>query len=344
MDTQPTTSATTLRLFTEALEALRVDWRAILRSCDIDPAQLADPEARIPQDRFQHVWIAAQEWTGDPCIGLHAGVRIHAHAVNLFGYLMLSSTTLGDGLRRVAHYQRVLIAVPWVAIDDSGVGVRVRVGTEHGDSEFRAIHAEYVAALVLQILGWVSETEIEPSEARFEHEPRGELSEYRRLLRCPVRFSADRNELVLDARTLDRPSIHADDALARVHEEFAHRLLASEEEATLTRRVRRALAEHLESGAVDLASVARQLGLSARSLQRRLAEERTSFREILENLRRELASEHLERHATPIAAVAYLTGFSEVSAFTRAVRRWFGLTPARLRREASRRGASPPSD
>lgn len=344
MDNQPTTSATTLRMFTEALGALRVDWRAILRSCGIDPAQLAEPEARIPQDRFQRVWIAARELTRDPCIGLHAGERIHAHAVNLFGYLMLSSTTLGDGLRRVARYQRVLAAVPWIAIDDSGAGVRVRVGIEHGDPEFRAIHAEYVAALVLQVLGWVSETKIEPSEARFEHEPRGELSEYRRVLRCPVRFSADRNELVLHARTLDRPSIHANEGLARVHEEFAERLLASEEKAEVTRRVQRALAERLEPAPPGLASVARLLGMSARSLQRRLAEEETSFREVLEKLRRDLARNHLERHRTPIAAVAYLTGFSDVSAFTRAVRRWFGHTPARLRREASRRGAFRPPD
>jgi AraC-like DNA-binding protein len=342
MDTQPTTSATTLRLFTEALEALRVDWRAMLRSCGIDPAQLAEPEARIPQDHFQRVWIAAREWTGDPCIGLHAGERIHAHAVNLFGYLMLSSTTLGDGLRRIARYQRVLTGVPWIAIDDSGAGVRVRVGVERGDPEFRAIHAEYVAALVLQVLGWVSETKIEPREVRFEHEPRGELSEYRRFLRCPVRFSADRSELVLHAGTLDRPSIHADEALARVHEEFAERLLASEEEAEVTRRVQQAVAERLESSPRGLASVARLLGMSARTLQRRLAEEQTTFREVVEKLRRDLARDHLEQRRTPIAAVAYLTGFSDVSAFTRAVRRWFGRTPARLRQEASHQGTFRP--
>jgi hypothetical protein len=148
--------------------------------------------------------------------------------VNLFGYLMLSSATVGSGLRRVARYQPVLTGVPWIAIDDSGAAVRARVGVEYGGPESRAIHAEYVAALVLHFMGWVSETDVRPMEARFEHSPRGELSEYRRCLRCPVKFSADRNELVLDARTLDRPSIHAEEALARVHVEFAQRLLASE--------------------------------------------------------------------------------------------------------------------
>jgi AraC-like DNA-binding protein len=159
-----------------------------------------------------------------------------------------------------------------------------------------------------------------------------------------VGFSADRNELVLHAGTLDRPSVHANEALARVHEEFAERLLASEENAEVTRRVQRALAERLESAPPGLASVARQLGMSARSLQRRLAEEKTSFREVVEKLRRELARDHLERRRTPIAAVAYLTGFSDASAFTRAVRRWFGRTPARLRQDATRRVAFSPPD
>jgi AraC-like DNA-binding protein len=335
MGSEPTTSATTLRLFAEALADLGVDWESILSSCGIDPAELHDPEARIPQDRFHRIWIAASEFTGDPCIGLHAGARIHPHAVNLFGYLMLSSATLGDGLERVARFQRVLTEQPWMTLDDSGACVRIRVGIEHGDAELRAIHAEYVSPLVLQVLSWVSESDIAPTEARFEHEARGEPSEYERILGCPVKFAAEQSDLVLTTETLDRPSIHANERFARLHQEFAEQLLASEKETRSAPRVRRALAECLESGAPGLPSVARRLGMSPRSLQRRLSEEQTSFSEVLEMLRRDIARDQLQRHDTPIAEVAYLTGFSEVSAFTRAVRRWFGRSPGRLRRESA---------
>ncbi len=329
-----TTSATTLRLFVEALRALGADWRAILRRSGIEPAELTDPDARIAQDRFERVWISARDATGDPCIGLHAGERIHAHAVNLLGYLLLSSATLGAGLRRVDRYQVALMAEPWIALRESGTSIRVRVGAERGDPGFRAIHAEYVAALVLQSLGWVSEARVDPVEASFEHEAACDRSDYQRALRCPVKFGAGQSELVLAAETLDLPSVHADPALARLHEEFGETLLAREGHPEMTRRVRRTLVERLESEAQDLASVARRLGMSRRSLQRRLAEEETTFRALLDHLRRDLARHHLERRATPIEAVAYLTGFSEVSAFTRAVRRWFGRTPARMREEA----------
>lgn len=202
------------------------------------------------------------------------------------------------------------------------------------DPVFRAIHAEYVAALVLHLLAWVSETRVDPVEGRFEHEAACDPADYQRTLRCPVKFGAGQSELVLDAETLERPSLHADRTLAKVHEEFGEMLLAREGHPEVTRRVRKALAGLLESEARDLASVARRLGMSARSLQRRLAEEETSFSALLDDVRRELARHHLERRATPIEAVAYLTGFSEVSAFTRAARRWFGHTPARMREEA----------
>lgn len=127
--------------------------------------------------------------------------------------------------------------------------------------------------------------------------------------------------------------------MARVHEEFAERLLAIRDETQVTDRVRCLIAESLESGAADLSSVAQQLGMSARSLQRRLSDEGATFSALLDRLRCEVAREHLERCRIPIAAVAHLTGFSDVSAFTRAVSRWFGAPPARLRAKAGHRDA-----
>jgi AraC-like DNA-binding protein len=331
------TSATVLRLFVDALEELGVDWRKLLVDCEIDPEQLSNAEAWIPQDRFERVWVAAQEITNDPCIGLHCGERLRVHAVNLFGYLMLSSATLGAGIRRVARYQRALAGAPWVELAEDGDSLRLRVGAAVGDAEFRAIHAEYVAALVLRVMGWVSEFEVRPEAVSFRHEARGPLSEYTRVLRCETKFGAPHNELVLGAATLARPSRHAEESIARLHEEFAERLLSIRDETEIADRVRCLLAESLESGPAELASVAQQLGMSARSLQRRLSDEGASFRELLDGLRCQVAREHLERCRLPIAGVAHLTGFSDVSAFTRAVSRWFGATPARLRERANSR-------
>jgi AraC-like DNA-binding protein len=133
---------------------------------------------------------------------------------------------------------------------------------------------------------------------------------------------------------MKRPSAHADEQIAKLHDDFARELLSQAQGSSLAARVRRTLAAQLESGSSDLSTVARKLAMSPRSLQRRLADERTTFRALQDGLRRDVARHHLERPHASIAEVAYLTGFSEASAFTRAVRRWFGRSPAQLRRRS----------
>jgi AraC-like DNA-binding protein len=328
-----TTSATTLRLFADALADLGVDWETILRASGIDPSSLKDPEARISQASFERVWVVASEVTRDPCIGLHAGARVHPRAVNLFGYLILSSATLGEGIARVARFQGVLLGSPMIAVDMSEDPVRLRVGMQEGNAEMCAVHAEYVALLALSSARWVSETDVAPERARFKHSVRGDPAEYERLLGCPVEFSAECSELLLSKETLARESRHANPRVAEVHEELARRMLALREDRSTTGRVRRELAGRLEGGAPSLGDVARRLAMSRRSLQRRLGEEGTRFSAVLEDLRRELTREHLQAGEAAISEIAWLTGFSETSAFTRAVRRWFGSSPAQLRRE-----------
>ena len=332
-------STTMLRLLTEALDELGIDSRALIVECEIDAELLHDTEARISQDAFERVWNGAQQQTGHAHIGLLVGERINVRAVNLFGYLMLSSATIGAGIKRVARYQQVLTEVPWIEVDESDP-TRLRVGSQVGGNEFRAIHAEYVAALILRIMDWASEGEAIPEMVSFRHEARGPVADYARVLRGNVKFGADQNELVFSPAILDRPSQNAEPSMARLHEEFAERLLASREEVEMTHRVRRLLAECLETGEADLRYVARQLGVGSRSLQRRLASEGTSFSTLLDGMRCDVAREHLERYQTPIAGVAHLAGFSDVSAFTRAASRWFGDTPARFRERAGRRGST----
>jgi AraC-like DNA-binding protein len=340
MPTNETTSATTLRLFVDALTDLGVDVATILRKSGVDAASLKDPEARISRDSFDRVWVVASEVTGDPCIGLHAGARVHPRAVNLFGYLVLSSATLGEGLERVVRFQRVLMGAPVLALDASEVPARLRIGMQDGDPETRAVCSEYVAPLVLGALRFVSESNVAPLKARFQHAARGDPSDYERLLGCPVEFLAERSELLLSKETLERESRHASPSLAGLHEQFARRMLALREDCGVVGRVRRELAGSLEGGSPTLGVVARRLAMSQRSLQRRLAEEGTRFGLVLEDLRRELAREHLEAHGAAISEIAWLTGFSDVSAFTRAVSRWFGRGPAQLRREFASRVAS----
>jgi len=346
-------SITILRLFLDAVEGVGLDRQALLDGSGIEADLLEETEARIALRDFERVFQNAAELSGDPAIGLHAGeqVQLRPHAVNLFGYLMLSSATVLDGLRRVARYQCVLTDRPWVALEEESDVIRVVANVDAIDPGFRIIHGEYLLALILGITRWVSAEDIRPLECRYQHRARTDRSEYERVMRCGVRFGEAMNEMRFAPEALARPSIHHDRVMEQLHVDFADWHLAhSLEKRGVASHVRKVLSERLEEGAPDLEEVARQLGMGARSLQRRLTTEGTSFRHVLESLRRDLARVHLEDLGTPVAEVAYLTGFSEVSAFSRAARRWFGRPPGRMRRGAgpgdtagSRSAASDPS-
>ena len=327
----PTALASALRVFADALRELGADCDAILRECEIDPASLLDPDARIPQANFDRVWVTAARRTGDPCIGLHAGALVRPRAVNVFGYLAMTSSTLGEGLERVARYQRLVAGRAWLNLRDEQGVEHIELATEEPAGEQRAIRAEYSALLVLAFLRWVADREVSALEVRFEHAPRGPVEDYARALRCPVKFEAPCSELLFAKGTLDLPSAHRNPTLAQAVDAFAARLLVELPDGGAVAHTRRALAALLDTGESDVRRVSRRLGMSSRTLQRRLAEEGQSFRGVLDQLRRELAQEHLRQRRSSIAEAAHLTGFSEVSAFARAVRRWFGCTPRELR-------------
>jgi AraC-like DNA-binding protein len=334
MNAPSTVSVTTLRLFVEAVERIGIDSRDLLSACDIETSSLEDSELRLPQSVYEATFLKAQHLSSDAAIGLHAGEHVHARAVNLLGYLMLSSATILDGLNRVARYQLLLTNSSWLEIEESSNEVRVRVNSKSLDPAVREIHAEYMLAMILAMMRWVSGAEIRPLETHYAHAPHTGVAEYERVMKARVRFHCDANQMIFAREMLTLPSQHHDRAMEHLHENLAKWLLEQRSDRSVCAEVRRTLFRHLEDGVVEIENVARHLGMSVRSLQRRLGEEDTSFRKVLDRLRRELAREHLEHLGTPVAEVAYLTGFSEVSAFTRATRRWFGCTPSRMRGDA----------
>jgi len=178
----------------------------------------------------------------------------------------------------------------------------------------------------------VTALDFRAGEARFRHPALGQRSEYERILRCPVKFECKESELVVSKASLDQPSLHANPEIARFHEEHAARHLADMEDQSTSCKVKTCLMSLLDCGPLELPAVARSLYMSARTLQRRLAHEGTSFNAMLDSLRRELSLHHLEKVDTALAEIAYVAGFSDSSAFSRAVRRWTGKTPLEYRR------------
>ena len=309
-----------------------LEWRPLLESCGIDPDLIADVDARISADVFDRFWLRAAEQTDDPCFGLHVGERLHPVAVNINGYLLMSSPTVREGLERVVAYQRLVFGADWIEFVDRSPYALIRFGPADADLVDLAIQIEYRAVIVLKLLDWITAIDFRASETRFRHRPAGPRSEYERILNCPVKFQSKQSELVVPQSELDQPSIHANPDIARIHEEHAKRHLAELQDQSIARKVKTVLMSRLDCGPCELPEVARSLHMSRRTLQRRLDEEGTSYKATLDSLRQGLCLQYLERPNTALAEIAYITGFSDTSALTRAVRRWTGQTPLEYRR------------
>lgn len=166
-----------------------------------------------------------------------------------------------------------------------------------------------------------------PREVCFRHPAPPDVSEHRRIFRCPLRFEHPRNEVRLDPAILALPFPSFAPDLGTYLSRRAEQLLSATGQRTLLDELRRAVREALPSGRPELSTVARRLGQSARSLQRRLAEEGTNYAELVDEVRRELALELVADRRVSVEEVGCLLGFADARGFRRAFERWTGRSP-----------------
>ncbi len=321
------------------LEACGFDTAAIRRLPGLHGRNLEDPDALFPESALGEAWRLATSVARDDALGLHLAERMPRGALDLVEYSFRASDTLAAALERLAHYGRLLndrLAMRALA---GSRGLRFLVGEADGRPLDRQ-RAELSLGLVLRLARETTLVEIAPVEVSFAHPSPEDVSEHRRFFRAPLRFSAGVGEIVFSGADADRPLCSADDALAGVVRRRLDKLLAQREgrdAGSTVARVRQLLVGRLGQGEVSAARVARLLGLSARTLTRRLAAEATSFRAILDGLRAETALALLRDPALGIAEVAFFLGYSEPAAFHRSFKRWTGQTPLSYRRGASER-------
>ncbi len=331
MHHDPTSSVVHLRTLLKALEDMGIATAELCRACGLDPAILEDANARVPRSLLLRLWREAGHCSPDPHLGLHLGERVRPRAANILTYLTMSSRTLRKGLERLIRYQRILGEGGRLQMSDDGARTFVRI--EFGSRELPATRdeIEYLTVVLMRFGRWIFGADLALLEVCFSHPAPADTSEYERIFACRPRFGAAESGLWIASADLDRRSIHANPEMARTHEQFAEEYLAGLEDRTVTRQLRTRLLAVLETGVIDLQAAARDLHLSIRTLQRRLRDEGTSYRELVDDLRRDIALSQLRKSDASIEEITYLTGFSELSPFYRAFRRWTGKTPAEYR-------------
>lgn len=329
----PTSSVTVVRAIARALEAARGDLSAkLLAALEVAPSMLEDPDRRVPYAVVLRAWELAAELAGDPDFGIHAGEVTPIGTFDVLDYVTASCRTLGEAYDVFVRFQRMLHDAVQIAIERDGDVTRVRHAAAGYPSGIPRHAAEAAVATWVVRSRTLVGAPLQPVEVRFQHARPASTDEHRRVLGCPVRFAASRTELVIASSVMELPLRTADPALYDIMRRQAGAALGRLPVADATAStVRQVLAAGMESGDVGLARVAVQMGMSTRTLQRSLAAEGTSLAGVLDELRREMASSYLQSGGLSMTAIAFLLGFSEVSAFDRAYRRWTGHAPSRDR-------------
>ena len=311
----------------------------VLASAGVDAADLADPDRLLAVEQVVALFEAAARETGDDAFGLHLGTTYDFASVGALAYAVLNAPTVHVALHNFTRYGRTFVQGGDITLEEHGDEVRLGYVLDVADRERCRQHAEGAAVVTLRVLRRLIGEDWRPRSVWFGHAEPADTAEHAKLLGVPLRFGAPiMMAVAFDAAVLARPVPDADRRLLPIVEHHLQELLASKTGEGWLDDVRRAIGESLCDGVPTIRTVAKRLGSSVRTLQRRLAERGAVFSTLLDDVRRDVALRYLADQKVDLTEVAFLTGYSELSAFGRAFRRWTGSTPlaARKRLQAGR--------
>jgi len=327
------TSVPPLLKYLRYAEHLGLPTAPALQAAGLSAQQLSDNTLRLPLDVHERLLEHFCQHSGDPLFGLNAARFVLPNSWNVLGYITMNCATLGDAMSRIMPFEKLVGDMGTSRIEMAAGHVQLIWSCRHRRPDIRRHLVENVLASWLLYARWIADTLLSPSAVWFEHPRPAEasLSQYETFFGCPVLFQQPCSALVAPVSYLQLPLRQADAQLLRTLEEHAMDLMASLEEAPLALQVKNALRQLLKEGLPRKEQVADLLAMSARTMQRQLQQAGTSYQQILDDLRQELAEHYLLHSDLPIHDISHYLGFTEQRSFHRAFKGRTGMTPGEFR-------------
>ena len=311
------------------------DEMRILEREGIDLAAFANPDTRIRHAVSMELLEHSLARTRNPELGLLAGENVEASDLGVLAHVVRTCSTLRDSIRCGARYSNLVNEAATITLDE-GSDVAIWRWQLTDDVPQLAASNDFVLSSVL--VGWRRMTGVEDlaAEVHMMHREPTNIASYERVFRCPVKLGMPHNAIVLKRSSLELPLVGASHGMHVAFDKHAEAVLQRlRKDETVSGRAREAVLAELPNGDPSMEVTARKLAMSVATLRRRLDDEETSHRQILEAVRCELAKRYLGDPSLAISEVAFLLGFSHVTAFYKAFRRWMGgTTPAEFRARA----------
>lgn len=341
--TELTTSAGVVRGLIAFAASRGADRRGLARRAGIGSVDLEDQDNRIPLAKYMTLMREAQTMCGDPALALHFGEAVDMSEVSIVGLIMNASATMGDAFVQMQRFGQLALEVEGVS-----EGPRFALASRDGQmwmedrranpNAFPELTEGAFARLVCGPRRFLPQPHV--LEVCLTHPAPSHAAEYARIFQCPVTFSSEWNAMRVDPRIATWPVALQPRYVFGVLTERADGLLRElRESKTVRGRVEAALLPILHTGDTGADAVARAMGVSRQTLFRRLKAEGATHGQVLDALRHRMALRYLHGKAASVNETAYLVGFSDPAAFSRAFKRWTGQSPRDAR--AAGRGSGP---
>lgn len=323
-------------LLWKALHNAGQDPRRLFEELDLNPQLLGDGNARYPVEKMQQLWRNSVAATGDLCFGVEVGKLWSPTTFHALGFAWLASSSLVDALRRFVRYSALLNDSLIGQVDKDGAFYKFYL------SSSEALLQPYSPAVDAAIVSFTKMCRLlmgedfAPREINVYLPPTSSVVPLEAYVRCNIKYQTPTNDkilcIIIDADVAEKHLPTGNSALVAANEALALDYLKQLKKGSVTNQVIATLATMLPSGQISEQDVADDLNMSLRTLQRKLNEEGTNFKTLLNQTRQDMSKDLMGNSHLSLSEISYLLGFSEQANFTRAFRRWHDQSPSEYRK------------
>ncbi len=334
--TEPTAMHSWAVVIAQALEHSGVDSQKLFAQADVGYKLAVNPYMRVPTAKMNRLFTLAVQATGNPCFGLNMAEFIHPTTFHALGYSLFASSTLHDYCERLVRFFRIASDNCRHHIEESTDEIKIRIELLVPNLSYES--QDGWSATLVKFIRAIYKPGYTPVRMHFlrpalDEKAQKQFSDY---FRCPIHYSTHEWALVLRKEDMLTPLPGGNHELAMMNDKVVMEYLARLEKSDLINLVRTHIIKLLPSGHCSKEFIAARLSMSARNLQHKLELQNTSYQDILDQTRRDLAINYMHNNHTSISEITYLLGFSDTSNFARAFKRWTGQSPSQFRDKDAR--------
>ena len=326
----PTAIGSYTVLLARALDARGISSREVFEKAGVSPSSWHDPLQRIPVAMVRRIYEIIFELTDDACFGLEVSKHFQMPMLHALGHSLIASRTLREYCTRLSRSLRLVSQGAQIKLIEAGDTARLLVSDIA--TVVPAESEDVLCGFLVRSMREITDGRFRPQRIELRRSaPMGSAKQHEDFYGCRVAFENANISIVFDRSVLDVELPLGSDELARLNDHVVRAYLERLDRTDFVSRVRCLVIEALPSGRATKSAVAQRFGVSARTLQARLGDRGTSFVELTDATRQALARAYLDDASISIGEIAYLVGFSDTSNFTRAFKRWTGVSPSNHR-------------